>query len=234
MADVCVTLASTTQVLAIMAGCPLVTLGNGYLMGRDIAYEVRAPSELAPMLEMAVRRQGWEARLEQGQALVAIMFERDLFGLTPEVPTELKMKHMATLLSRFSHYRKIDLAPVVERIRAFDILRTTSEDHAGAAMRERDEAKVTLGAVARERDEAMVTLDAVTRERDKAIATLGAVERERDEAKVTLEIVTRERNEARLRLDAILSSTSWRVTAPLRKLVELTIHDRAQKPKIHR
>jgi hypothetical protein len=220
MADVCVTLASTTQVLAIIAGCPLVTLGNGYLMGRDIAYEVRTPSDVAPMLEMAVRRQGWGVRLEQGQALVATMFERDLFGLTQEVPTELKMKHMATLFSRFSHYRKIDLAPVVERIRAFEILRTTTEDHAGAAVRERDEAKVTLGAVTRERDEAKVTLETVIRERDEAMMILDAV--------------TRERNEARLRLDAMLSSTSWRVTAPLRKLVELsmTVRKKTKYPPV--
>jgi hypothetical protein len=137
------------------------------------------------MLEKAIRQEGWASRLEQGRALVAAMFERDLFGLTEEVPTDLKMRHMATLFSRFSQYRKADLAPAMERLREFEILRTTAEDHVGALMRERDEAKLRIDAVIRQRDEVKLTLD------------------------------------------AILASTSWKVTAPVRRLVDWTFRNRA-------
>jgi hypothetical protein len=145
MADVCVTLASGAQASAILSGCPVVTLGNAFMMGREIAYEVQSLSELRPALQNAIRREGWAPRLERGRALIAAMFERDLFGMTHSVPTVLNLSHMATLFARFADYCKDGLAPAEIRLREFDLFRTTSfTDELG---RQLDQTKQELNAV---------------------------------------------------------------------------------------
>jgi hypothetical protein len=165
MADVCVTLASGAQASAILAGCPVVTLGNAFMMGRDIAYEVRSLSELRPALQNAIRREGWGPRLERGRALIAVMFERDLFGMKQGVPTVLKLSDMATLFARLADYCRDGLAPAETRLRAFDLFR------AGAFP-----------------------------------------DREKKE-------IERQLDQTKQQLNAVLASTSWKMTAPIRYLM---------------
>ena len=126
-ADVCVTIASGTQFLALIYDRPLVTLGNGFLMGRNIAYEVTSADTLQPALAAALQRQGWSERLACGRALITSMMQHDLFGLTEDVPTRLKVADLVVLLGRFASYIGANVAPADLRYEEFCRLQSDSE-----------------------------------------------------------------------------------------------------------
>lgn len=119
-ADICVALTSTTQIYPIVFEKPLVSLANGFLMGRHIAYEVTSQDLLQPMLAAALARDDLAKRCENGQALLAALCERDLFGLHEAAPTRLRLGDLATLLSRFRNYSVMPDIDVVRRITHFD------------------------------------------------------------------------------------------------------------------
>ncbi len=126
-ADVLVTLTSTTQALALIYDRPLVTLANGFFMGRNIAYEVTSEDQLQSMLAAALARDGWSDRLQQGRALLVAMMQHDLFGVNDEVPTRLKIADLALLIGRFARYIKHGMAPAAVRLLAFTQFRTEAE-----------------------------------------------------------------------------------------------------------
>jgi hypothetical protein len=113
--------------LALIYDRPLVTLGNGFLMGREIAYEVTSAEALRPALAAALQRQGWSKCLARGRALITAMMEHDLFGLTDDVPTRLKVADLVVLLGRFASYISANAAPADVRYEEFRRLRTDSE-----------------------------------------------------------------------------------------------------------
>ncbi|MCE9606506.1 MAG: hypothetical protein K8U03_16565 [Planctomycetia bacterium] len=126
-ADVCVTIASGVQFLALVYDRPLVTLGNGFLMGRDIAYEATSAEQLGPMLRAALERRRWSERLERGRALIVSMMEHDMFGLNDLVPTRLKVADLALLLGRFAAYTPADAGPAEIRYEEFLAFRAEAE-----------------------------------------------------------------------------------------------------------
>ena len=158
-ADACVTLATGLQFQCLMLDCPLITLGNDFLMGRNIAFETHMEAELAPNLKRALARDGWQDRLQHGRALIASMFEHELFGIDDQTPTKLKLGDMALLFSRYANYQPPDVMSVQDRLTVFELLRSEASDRV-------------------------------------------------------------ERNRLQIQLNAILSSRSWKLTAPLRKSAE--------------
>jgi len=156
MADLCVTWASTTQMTALFEGCPVMTLGNGILMGRDIAYEVHSREQLDSVLSNALRRDSWPERRSRGQALIAAMFERDLFGLSDAVPTRLQLRDLAQLVGRFAHYKPAGTASATDRLLSFRMLLE------GLADREGDGQRICASVIDRLRDE-IETLSADSR-----------------------------------------------------------------------
>ena len=149
--DICVTLASTTQMLAFLEDCPIVTLGNGFLMGRDIAYDVLRPEHLPNLLQQALERQDWSRRLSDGRALLAAMFEQDLIGLEPHIPSKLKLDDLATLLGRFANYCPYDARSANDRIDDFQTFRFMARHDVTDAA---DQAERRMLALVRERDQA--------------------------------------------------------------------------------
>ena len=66
-----------------------------------------------------------------------------------------------------------------------------------------------------ERDEQIVNLNQMVTDRDREVVSLGQAMVERDEQIISLNQAA---NENRLIVRQILSSNSWRVTSPLRKV----------------
>ena len=130
--DIIVTMTSMTQALGLIYDRPFLSLGNGFFMGRDIGYEVISQDQLEPMLAAALARNGWNERLVRGRELLTSMAEFDLFGLTDEVPTKLKIDDLALLVGRFARYVKADMAPANVRYATFVTFKLEAEANRGA------------------------------------------------------------------------------------------------------
>jgi hypothetical protein len=137
-AHIVVTLTSMTQALGLIYDRPIVSLGNGFFMGRDIAYEVSNESELRPALAAALLQQGWSERLARGRALAVAMMEHDLFGLSDAAPTRLKLSDMALLIGRFARYVKAETPSAEKRIASFMLFRKEAEGHRSVDQGHRD------------------------------------------------------------------------------------------------
>jgi len=118
-ADICVTLTSSTQILALIKGKPVVTLGNGQLTGRNICYEARSHKELTEMLLRALKGDQWEERLKRARAIIAAGYRQTHVGIVKGAPAQFDLSDFAKLISRFSMYAPTDLPNAKERIAAF-------------------------------------------------------------------------------------------------------------------
>jgi len=170
--DICVTLASTTQMLAFLEDRPAVTLGNGFLMGRDIAYAVGDAEELPMQLGQALERRDWPRRLRDGRALLAALFEYDLIALEPDVPARLGLEDLAILLGRFAGYRPHPIRSVRDRIDDFQTFRFMARHDVAAAA---DQAERRMLDLVRERNEALREIAAWTDRCARAESAFGDV-----------------------------------------------------------
>ncbi|CAN7612114.1 hypothetical protein LJR235_004530 [Pararhizobium sp. LjRoot235] len=117
--DICVTLTSSTQILSLIKGKPVVTLGNGQLTGRDICYEARSHQELSETLLQALNRDGWEERLKRGRAIIAAGYRQTHVGIAKGAPTQFDLSDFSKLIWRFAMYAPSDIPSAKDRIASF-------------------------------------------------------------------------------------------------------------------
>lgn len=100
--DVVVSLLTTTQWHALLAGKPQVVLAPGPLLGRNIAYEAFEPEAFAPQFSRALMRENHEERMARGQALLVRMFDSQWFAVEEDTPCTLRLEDLAEMLAAFA------------------------------------------------------------------------------------------------------------------------------------
>jgi hypothetical protein len=118
-ADICVTLTSSTQILSLIKGKPVVTLGNGQFTGRDIFYEASSYPALIDSLKQAITEKTWSERLKRGRVLLAAGYRETHIGLTSSAPTKFTLLNFSELIARFYLYAPQGLPSASERIANF-------------------------------------------------------------------------------------------------------------------
>jgi hypothetical protein len=88
-----------TQLEAVLAERPVLTLSRGPLWGAGVAYEFRG-QDLRAVVRQALAREGWADRLGAGRRLVGFLAAHMLYAV-PGVPLPRGAADLATFLGRF-------------------------------------------------------------------------------------------------------------------------------------
>lgn len=135
-ADICVTLTSSTQFIALLKGKPVITLGNGQFSGRGIFYEAPSYSRLVEAVRSALDEDGWTDRLKRGRALLAAGYRETHIGLTPSTPTRYHLDDFCNFISRFGLHTPVNLPSADERVQSFLIFLSLASDTISRFQRE--------------------------------------------------------------------------------------------------
>ena len=99
-ADVVAAMTSTAQFEALLHEKPLLLLARSALADKDVAYEVKAPSQLRPMLRAALNRDNFPLRHLNAQRFVTFLLQNFSVSLADEVPTGSTLADLARFLSQ--------------------------------------------------------------------------------------------------------------------------------------
>ena len=97
LADVFVSMLTTTQFESLFYEKPIILLANSQLKDKGIAYEFENGKKLDKLLKQALNREGYKGKLLNSKKLVSGLFEDFLYGYHSNIPTKNKV-------SEFSHF----------------------------------------------------------------------------------------------------------------------------------
>lgn len=99
-ADVVAAMTSTAQFEALLHEKPLLLLARSALADKGVAYEVKSPAQLCPMLRAALNRDNFPQRHLNAQRFVSFLLQNFSVSLSDAVPAGATLAELAGFLSQ--------------------------------------------------------------------------------------------------------------------------------------
>ena len=99
-ADVVAAMTSTAQFEALLHEKPLLLLARSALADKGVAYEVKSPAQLRPMLRAALSRENFAERQVNAKRFVSFLLQNFSVSLSDEIPTGSTLADLAKFLAQ--------------------------------------------------------------------------------------------------------------------------------------
>ena len=105
-ADVIICSQTTVQFTALLLGKPILLLANSVLSGKEICYEPKTLEDFKDELEAAIKKDNLNERMERGYSYLDFLLDNFLIGLNPTIPTKFKLSDLSNLITFISNFRQ--------------------------------------------------------------------------------------------------------------------------------